>query len=96
MQALTPEQAYRRAGGRRRYNADRQARREWRRACLLIALLRPYGYFFPPEQVVHWAEEHGVSTHTIYRDLRALNVWERRARRVALFLAAEARQGKRR
>ncbi len=60
--AMGDEQAYRRAGGRRRYNKERQARAELRRAMLGPRLL-------DGASRADLAEEFEVSRRTIDRDV---------------------------
>jgi hypothetical protein len=64
---------------------------EIRRLLLLVDLDRR-GFFFPPGQIARWADEHQVSTATIYRDLRRLRVREHQQQRLAIFHVVEARR----
>jgi hypothetical protein len=91
---LTTEEVYRRAGGRRRYNKQRQAAASWQQLCLLMALDR-LNFGIPPGQIAAWAAEHQVSTKTIYLDLRRLRVREQQRLRSAIFERLEERYRRR-
>lgn len=66
------EVAYRRAGGRRAYNARRQALAGLRRQAV-VELLAESGRSLFARDTVRWlAGELGVSTRTIQRDLAAI------------------------
>ena len=74
---MEADEIYRRAGGRRRYNRQRQAEvalRHWE----LRRVLRAYPDGVPLDQsLVEWVDQvaaHlGVSRATVYRDLRSMN-----------------------
>ncbi len=70
--ALTPDQAYRRAGGRRRYNKQRKAWALFRRLCILHHL-HTHGYQLGTLSAL--ADEWGVHPSTIGRDVRWLIGW---------------------
>lgn len=70
MPALTPEQAYRRAGGRRRYNLQRQKAARARRD-EVRRLLELYGEQRRGTQA-RIARELGVSEATVSRDVREI------------------------
>jgi hypothetical protein len=91
MNALTPEQAYRRAGGRRRYNKQRAVAVAARRLHLMGRLVC-LGWFFPSGWIAEQAADFDVSQHTIYRDLRALRVRAMQAKRIALWRVADDRR----
>lgn len=61
-----------RAGGRRRYNAERRATRDHRRALLVQLVLRYRGWGFAYRNGAALAAHLGVSRATICRDLAAL------------------------
>jgi hypothetical protein len=61
----TPQEVYRRAGGRRRYNATRQLRAALRRRAVL-KLLGEFGLGYGTQQRI--AARLGVSAATISRD----------------------------
>jgi hypothetical protein len=67
----TPEAAARRAGGRRRYNAQRQFVAKYRRA-ILSKLLFAKGRLFERGTQAQLARDLGVSRATICRDVKAL------------------------
>ena len=66
---LTAEQIARRAGGRRRYNKQRQQDVVWR-LLELESILRREGYV--PGDYARWAARLGVSRSTICRDVQRL------------------------
>ncbi len=66
---LTPSQAHRRAGGRRRYNKERQALAFMRRMLILHHL---FTHGCPPGTLSALASELGVARSTISRDVRRL------------------------
>ena len=66
---LTAEQIARRAGGRRRYNRQRQDDVFWR-LLELENIMRREGY--APGDYARWAARLGVSRSTICRDVRRL------------------------
>jgi hypothetical protein len=70
-QTMDTGAAYRRAGGRRHYNAVRRFRREWRRA-EVVRLLSCKGALFRRGLQTELARELGVSRSTICRDLAYL------------------------
>jgi hypothetical protein len=70
---ITTEQAYRRAGGRRRYNKQRRADALMRRLCILHHL-HTQGYRLGTLTAL--ADEWGVHRSTIGRDVRWLLGWE--------------------
>ena len=87
---MTFDEICRRAGGRRKYNRQRHVNAEVRRVLLLVDLDRR-DFFFPAGQIARWADEHQVSTATIYRDLRRLRVREAQQLRLTISAAVEAR-----
>lgn len=66
---LTAEQLARRAGGRRRYNKQRQDEVFWR-LLELERIFRSEGYV--PGDYARWAARLGVSRSTICRDVQRL------------------------
>jgi transcriptional antiterminator len=70
----TTDQAYRRAGGRRRYNKQRQVLALMRRLCILHHL-HTRGYQLGSLSAL--AEEWGVHRSTISRDVRWLLGWKK-------------------
>jgi hypothetical protein len=70
---ITAEQAYRRAGGRRRYNKQRKADALMRRLCILYHL-HTQGYHLGTLSAL--ADEWGVHRSTIGRDVRWLLGWD--------------------
>lgn len=70
-QHLTPKEVQQRAGGRRRYNAARQAQARARRAAILELIGTPVVLGFHGWQA-QLAKRFGVSRATICRDLTAL------------------------
>jgi len=66
--AVSPELAYRRASGRRRYHAQRRTDRFFRRM-LVLDRLRDEGLRYGAQ--ARWARELGVSEATICRDVAA-------------------------
>ncbi len=68
----TADEAYRRAGGRRRYNKQRQALAFMRRMCILHHL-HTRGYQLGTLTAL--ADEWGVHRSTIGRDVRRLLGW---------------------
>jgi hypothetical protein len=69
----TTDQAYRRAGGRRRYNKQRQALALLRRLCILHHL-HTQGYHRGTLSAL--ADAWGVHRSTIGRDVRRLLGWK--------------------
>ena len=66
-------EAYKRAGGRRRCNKQRTQVVQVRRFMLRLALMECH-YIIDTRWIEAQAISEGVSTATIYRDLRALGV----------------------
>jgi hypothetical protein len=66
--SVSPEAAYRRASGRRRYHAQRRTNRFFRRM-LVFDRLRDEGLHYGAQ--ARWARELGVSEATICRDVAA-------------------------
>jgi hypothetical protein len=66
--SISPETAYRRASGRRRYHAQRRTDRFFRRM-LVFDRLRDEGLCYCAQ--ARWARELGVSEATICRDVAA-------------------------
>jgi hypothetical protein len=76
--SVSPEVAYRRASGRRRYHAKRRTDRFFRRVEVLDRL-RDEGLHYGAQ--ARWARELGVSEATICRDVAAWlrpNYWNGR------------------
>jgi hypothetical protein len=69
---VSPTEAARRAGGRRRYNATRTFRAAVRRR-QVIELLFAHGFTYGSQRRA--AEALGVSPATITRDTKALQTW---------------------
>ena len=67
---VSPEEAARRAGGRRKYNRVRQAKAFWRRV-EISRLMARRGAFEPGYQA-ELARKLGVSRSTVCRDMKAL------------------------
>ena len=67
-----PEEAARRAGGRRHYNSLRQLRAALRRRAV-IELLCQYGFDYGSQRRI--ATRLGVSPATISRDVQLLRTW---------------------
>ena len=65
---VSPDTAYRRASGRRRYHAQRRTDRFFRRL-LVLDRLRDEGLRYGAQ--ARWARELGVSEATICRDVAA-------------------------
>jgi len=69
---VSPEVAYCRAGGRRRYNAQRRAQKQWRRA-QIISMTCGIRNCWGLQKIL--AEKLGVSKSTISRDMWAIAHW---------------------
>lgn len=73
LMVTTADEAYRRAGGRRRYNKQRRAEALFRRLCILHHL-HTRGYRLGTLTAL--ADEWGVHRSTIGRDVRWLLGWQ--------------------
>ena len=70
--SIAPEAAYRRAGGRRRYNAQRRRQAEDRRLTLFDLAFDAGPPWTRRGARAHYARLFGVSPATITRDIAAL------------------------
>ncbi len=80
-QNTTNTQAYKRAGGRRRHNAQRQAEATRRRHALFAAHMRGDVPLWAHGAQAYYARLHGVSRATISRDVAELPWYVREKRR---------------
>ena len=77
----TNTEAYKRAGGRRRHNAQRQAEATRRRRALFAAHLHGDVPLWAHGAQAYYARLHGVSRATISRDVAELPWYVRERRR---------------